>query len=115
MKHRLYVISLVLFLVSTILIMAIGCEPAPLITFDNRQNQEVRIFLTHVRDDGSIDGFVELGTISANSTETHYITFLGDDFVNRIQIRDTLGNVIFTHDYKMADLEKLDWKIVISP
>jgi hypothetical protein len=93
----------------------IGCEPSLKVTFDNKTNQEVKIFEAHVRDDGSVDGFVEQGTISPNSTKTIRITFLGDKWVNRIQIRDTPGNIIFTHDYTMPDLEKADWKITIPP
>jgi hypothetical protein len=92
-----------------------SCEPAPKVIFDNQLNQEVRIFTTHVRDDGTIDGFVELGTVPAHSTKTINITFLGDEWVNRIEVRDTLGNVTLSHDYKMGDLEKIRWKITIPP
>ena len=115
-KNINYVLRGLLFLTMLFLAAAVpACEPAPEISFDNQQNHEIRIFIAHVRDDGNIDKFVELGTVPVHATQTFSITFLGDEWVNRIEIRDTLGNVVLSHDYKMADLEKIGWKITIPP
>ena len=106
-------VYLVLLLVVSIL--ASGCEPGGSLQIQNLQNQEVTIFLASVRTDGTIDELTKQMVISANTTRTLEITFLGSEWVNRIQAVDPSGKVIFSHDYKMSDLEKMDWKIVIPP
>jgi hypothetical protein len=35
--------------------------------------------------------------------------------MQRLEAVDPSGKVVFSHDYKMADLEKAGWKIVIPP
>jgi hypothetical protein len=111
-KQRL-IISLISLLMVLSLISQTSCEPYPKITFDNQRSQEMTIFATHVRDDGTISNFVKQGVIPADSINKINITFLGEEWVNRIEARDPNGIVVFSHDYKMADLEKIDWKIVI--
>ena len=100
--------------ISTLLFVT-GCEPAPEITFNNQQNQEVKIFATHVRDDGTTSNYVEQGIVPASATKIITITFLGDEWVNRIEARNPSGEVVFSHDYNMDDLEEMDWIIVIPP
>jgi hypothetical protein len=112
---NLKLIPIILILSLVLLTIMVGCEPYPKITFDNQQNQEIKILGAHVRDDGTIDNFVEQGTIPANSVKAINITFLGDDWINRIGAIAPSGYVIFSHDYKMNDLKKIDWKIIIPP
>jgi len=108
--------SLVLIFIIINLVGVTSCEPPVKITFINEQNQEIRIFAAHVGSNGNIDEkFVQKGTISNREKKTIYITFLGDEWVNRIEARDPNGNVVFSHDYNMPDLEKIDWKITITP
>ena len=42
------------------------------------------------------------------------MTFIGSG-IQRIEAIDPSGKVIFSHNYKMSDLEKIGWKIVIPP
>ncbi len=97
------------------LLALIGCEPGGDITFENEFNQNLTISYTHARSNGSIDGFVTLASVAANSSKVVPLTFLGPAWVNRINVSDNSGKVIFTHDYTMGDLDKVDWKIVIPP
>jgi hypothetical protein len=93
----------------------LACEPATKITFENQHDSDVKILVAHVRDNGSNDELTEYGIVSTKATKTIYITFLGSDWVNRIQVQDMSGKILYSGDDKMADLEKIGWKIVISP
>ena len=112
---RQSLLLVILSVVSLLLFFSVGCEPGGEVTFQNQRNEDIKVFVTHVREDGSTDGFADYGTIPGQSTKTISITFLGDEWVNRIEIRDTRGSVIISHDYKMGDLEMIGWKIVIPP
>jgi len=96
-------------------VSGLACEPGGFLQIQNMQNQEVTIFFASVRTDGTIDGLTKQVVISANTTKIISITFLGGEWVNRIEAHDPTGKVVFSHDYKMADLEKIDWKIVLPP
>ncbi len=98
-----------------LLLFSFACEPGGEVTFQNQRNEDIKVFVTHVREDGSTDGFTDRGAIPARNSKTISITFLGDEWVNRLEIRDTHGTVISSHDYKMGDLDKIGWKIVIIP
>ncbi|MFC1928099.1 hypothetical protein ACFLXK_00670 [Chloroflexota bacterium] len=54
-------------------------------------------------------------TISANETREFGITFLGDEWIIRVEAIDPSGNIVFSQDYVMPDMEKIGWKIVIPP
>ena len=114
-KQNITSLVLVLLLLFTIALFSMACEPKTDITFQNQQNQDIKIFVAHVRDDGSIDGFGDYGTILAKTTKTMTIAFLGDEWVNRIKAVGPSGNEVFSHDYSRKDLEKISWKIVIPP
>jgi hypothetical protein len=43
------------------------------------------------------------------------MTFLGNEWTDRIEAIEPSGKVVFSHDYKMSDLEKIGWKITIPP
>jgi hypothetical protein len=117
MKKKFSARSLILKLnVLLILVLVMSaCEPETKITFENKYNQEVKVLVAHVRDNGTIDELTEYGIIDANSKKTIHITFLGSEWVNRIEAADLSGKVIFSHDYNIDDLEKINWKIEIFP
>jgi hypothetical protein len=96
-------------------LFVLGCEPGGDITFHNLQNQDVTVFFATVLADGSIDQLTKQGVISANSTKIFSAVFPSYNWVRRIEAHDPTGKVVFSHDYKMADLEKIGWKIVIPP
>lgn len=99
-----------------LLIFAISsCEPGGRLIINNQQNKDVILYFANVSSDGTIDKLTKQGVISANSTKTFGITFLGSTWVNRIELQDLNGDIIFSHDYLMADLEKIGWKITIPP
>jgi hypothetical protein len=98
-----------------LLICLNACEPPVKVTFENQRNQDIKLLVANVEDNHLISEFSNYGIISANTSKTIYITFLGPNWVNRIEIVDITGKVVFSHDYKMEDLEKIGWKIIISP
>jgi hypothetical protein len=112
-RKSIYLVNLlVAFFIVNLLIM-ISCEPSPKITFVNQRNQDVTIFATRVRSDGTTSNFVKQGVIFAHSTNKVSITFIGDDWVNRIEARDSSGNIVFSGDYTMKKLKEINWIIVI--
>jgi len=114
-KLTLALFSVCLLLLLVLGIFICGCEPRGDITFHNMQDGEVTIFFADVRDDGTIDQLTKQGVVSANSTKVFSAMFPLSNWVTRIEAHDLTGEVVFSHDYKMADLEKIDWKIVIPP
>ena len=107
--------SVVLLFLFAIALFVSACEPGGAITFHNLQNQDVTVFFATVKADGSIDQLTKQGVISANSAKIFSAVFPSRDWVTRIEAHDPAGKVVFSHDYKMADLEKIHWKIVIPP
>ena len=112
-KFNIKTLCIGLFLV-VILLSAFACEPYTEITLQNQHNQDIELFVAHLRDDGTI-GFVSYGKYSAQTNTVMTITFLGDEWVNRIKAVDSSGNEVFLHDYTRKDLEKIDWTITIPP
>lgn len=108
-------LGLFLPLLVAVAIASAGCEPEAKITFDNQRSHQVVVRVAHVRVDGTTDELTERGIIPANTTKTLYITFLGKQWVNRIQAMDPSGKVLLSLDYKLEDLEKINWKITIPP
>jgi hypothetical protein len=96
------------------LLIMFGCEPGAEVTIKNDRNADVKLFVAHVRNDGSIDENSDYGTIRANDSKKLSISFLGDEWVNRLEIRDLNGKVLSSNDYTLPDLEELDWKISIE-
>jgi hypothetical protein len=95
------------------LLMVVACEPETKIEFDNQRNQDITLFIAHVREDRTTDGLTNYGTILAETVKTIHITFLGDEWVNRFVIKDSNENIISSHDYSRYDLKRVNWKIVI--
>ena len=115
-RRILSVSKVVLFaLMAVFLLVSFACEPEVKVTFQNQRNEDIKLFVAHVRDDGSIDGFVDGGMIPAQTTKTIHIIFIGDEWVKRFELRTTGGLVISSHDYRMGDLEKIGWKITVPP
>jgi hypothetical protein len=116
---KMNITSKCLFFVFPIFLVLLGfvsaCEPQAIITFKNEQNQDIKIFVASVRDDGSIDGFVQQGIILAHTEKKLYIIFLGDNWINRIEARNPMGEVVFSGDYNRGDLDKVNWRITILP
>jgi len=77
----------------------------------------VKIYITLVLADGTPnppEKPIDYGIVPALSTKKlASITFVRRDLVFNIQASDPSGKVVFSYDYKMADLEKIDWKVVI--
>jgi hypothetical protein len=104
-----------LILLLSITLFASACEPGGDITIENLRNEEVSIYVSHVREDGRTDEPTKQVVVSANATKIFAKTFIGENWINRIEAIDPSGKVVFSHDYKMADLEKISWKITIPP
>ena len=114
-RHRASLLGLILISLMIFALLLQSCEPGGDIIIENRQNKEVTIYFSHVRGDGSTDEPAKQGVISANATRTFNESFPRKNWVSRIEVVDSSGNVVFSHDYNMDDLEKIDWKIVIPP
>ncbi len=92
-----------------------ACEPGGYIRFENQRNEPVTIVFTYMRANGTGGTPTVQDTIAARSTRELGITFLRTDDIQRIEANDPSGIVVLQRDYKMADLEKIGWKIVIPP
>lgn len=114
-KQDFTLLSPVLLLLFAIALFASACEPGGDLIIENQYNREVPIFYTHVRADGTLDKATRQGLVPPNTTKTFSITFLGSDWVQRIEAVDPSGEIVFSHDYRMDDLEKISWKITIPP
>ncbi len=114
-KLTFMLFGLYLALLLTFGLFASGCEPGGDLTIVNRHSQEVGIFKSDVRNDGTTNEATYQITIRPNETREFSITFIGPKHIQRIEAINALGNVLFSQDYKMADLEKIGWKIVVPP
>ncbi len=114
-RHRASFLGLTLISLMIFALLLQSCEPGGDIIFENTYNEDVSIYFIHVREDGSLSEGAKQGVVSANASKTFSITFVKKNVVYRIEAIDTSGKVVFSHDYKMADLEKIEWKIVIPP
>lgn len=92
-----------------------ACEPGGTITFQNLRNQDITIYYTSVLANGTLDQAVKQAVVPANSAKKFGAIFLGEGFVLRIEAKDSSNKIVFSQDYKMADLDKIDWKITIPP
>jgi hypothetical protein len=114
MRKNILIIGYMAVLIALISMLFLSaCEPEAKVTFINQQSQDIKIFVANVHENGSIGKLTEYGTISAHTSKTIYITFLGTEWINRIEIHNQNGNIIFSHDYKVAELENINWKITI--
>lgn len=115
-KNLNYMLIGLLFFTMLFLAASVSaCERMVKITIENRCNQDIMIYYTVVRGDGTLGEATYQGIVSANSTKTQTIILIKDEDVKRIEAKDPSGNVVSSNDYNRAELEKIDWKIVISP
>ncbi len=114
-KFSLKFLSLFYICVFLLSLFLTACEPEAKVTFQNQRNEDVTLFVATVLADGSIDAFVNFGMIPAQTTKTIPIAFIGNEHLNRLQIRNSTGIALLSRDYRRADMEKIGWKIVILP
>jgi hypothetical protein len=107
---KLIFICILLF---SVLVFCYGCEPGGKLTIINQSNQDAQIFVAKVLSDGTTSTFTKEGDISNDAVKSIYVVFLGNQFMDRIEIRDLNGNILFSHDYTMSDMDKIGWKIII--
>lgn len=94
----------------------LGCEPNGTPVIDNRTGQDINIQVIHLGTDGTPDKPINYGVVPAGTKrKLASITFLGNEWVVRIEAIDTSGKVIFSENYKMDDLKNINWTITISP
>ena len=112
MKKPILILIGILVLTSTF-----GCEPGGRPIIENQLNIELNIKVFRIRS-GPSAGLIYDGIVPArNEKELSGIAFpgTGSEWMVRIEAKDTSGITIFSHDYNRDDLEKIDWKITISP
>ncbi len=114
-KRNFALLLLVLLLLLTVPFFMSGCEPGGWLTIENQHSQAVGIYYSHVQNDGTTDEATYQITIQPNETRELGIVLYGSGYIKRIEALDPSGKVVFSHDYKMADLENMHWKIVILP
>ena len=113
-KWNLFLLGLLLFLLSTVILVT-ACEPGGEPIIDNQSNHNVTIYVIRVREDGTLGDSRNYGVVLAKTTkEIGSITFI-PKAIFRIEAVTSSGEVIFSKDYNMDDLEKINWKIVIPP
>lgn len=117
MKKRLSLPGLVLLLLFATALFSSACEPGGEPIIENQHNQEVTIYVVSVYEGGYPSGQVRnYGVVPAQTTKKlASITFVRRNWVYRIKAVDPSGNVVFSHDYNMDDLEKIKWRITIPP
>jgi hypothetical protein len=127
-KRRLTLTSLVLLLITTAF-PGSACRDVPggFPVIENQRNEEIRIYVTQVLTDGTLDKRIDYGVVPAKTTkQLAAIGFLNRRIVNRIEAVNPSGKVVFSHDYTIADLEKTQpklppegklprWNITIPP
>ena len=113
--HRSCKNIILIFMVIITSMIFSACEPTGNLKIENQFGQDVKIYYTHVFADGTLDKATYEGTIQSNTTKSLSITFLGSKWIQRVEAVDSFGNIIFSHDYIMADLAKMGWKIAITP
>ena len=106
--------GLVLLLSPNLFLMA--CEPGSFPIINNQYHQDVTVWVTRVNDDGSFGEPRDYGIVESNtSRRLASIAFIRRDIVFRIEAKSLGGEIVFARDYKMADLDKIGWKITIPP
>lgn len=113
-RHRSSFINLGIMVVFLSSLILSACEPQTFITFDNHRNSEIQIFVANMKKNGSTTESIHYGNVQANSSRRIHVTFINDDWINRIEVRDMNGNEISSRDYSRKDLESLNFTIVIS-
>ena len=112
---KLSLIRVLLLLPFTIALFVSSCEPGGLPVIENQRNQNINIHVTRILKDGTLGESIDYGVVPAQTIKRlQAITFLSG-WVFRIEAIDTAGKVVFSHDYNMDDLEKINWKITITP
>jgi len=122
MKNRACVKVLSIFVILVVFCLSIftACEPGGILIVDNQRDENTRIIVELVSAQGStLDDPgkpVDYGIVPANTIkQLASITFVNKEWVHRIEAKDPVGNIVFSHDYNFYDLEKIDWKITILP
>jgi hypothetical protein len=118
--NRILLLAGLAIVMAAFLVMGTSCEPGGWPIIENQSNQEVRIYTTLVRTDNPMDQPgkpTDHGIIPAITTQKlkYAITFVRRNWVYRIGAKDLSGRTVFSHDYNMDDLEKINWKITIPP
>ncbi len=109
-------LSLTLLLVFATVLFATACEPGGFPVIENQRSQEVTIYVIDVQKDGTFGEPRNYGVVPAQGTrKLGGIVLASHEWVYRVQEVDPLGNIVFSHDYNMDDLEKISWKITIPP
>jgi len=118
-KQKLVLMGLFLLLLVAIIFTLPACEPGGFPIIENQRNQDIRIYILLASTNGAPEIPSEprdYGIVPARTTkELKGLTFIKRTWVFRIEAKDLLGNIVFSHDYNMDNLENIDWKITIPP
>jgi hypothetical protein len=109
-------VGLILMLLFITGFFTTGCELGGAPVIENQLNQEIRISVSIVREGGTLGESIDYGVVPAQTTKKLAgVTFVNRAMVKRMEAKDLSGKVVFSHDYNMDDLEKIQWKITIPP
>jgi hypothetical protein len=116
-KQRLTLISLTVLLLFVTALLGLACEPGGEPIIENQRNEDLTIYVITLHENGVPPGQVrDYGVVAAQTTkQLASITFVKRSWVYRIEAVAPSGNVVFSHDYTMDDLEKIKWEITIPP
>lgn len=94
----------------------LACELGGFPTIENKRDQDIRVYVTRVYEDGSLDTSIDYGMVPALRTrKLAGITFVKPNHVKRIEAVDHTGKVVFRKDFNQYELDNVSWRISIPP
>ena len=108
-KGLLLIISLLLVLL-TVLPLAVACEPSAPLRVQNRTDLTLSISVNHTT------GNYYMGDVTSGEEIKNSHPLIGRFGAFPIEARDAQGNLVYSNEYTLRQLEEeLHWKVVIPP
>ncbi len=114
-RQKILLVIGVVVILAVLLFLAVACEPMATFKIENDTDQTLNVFVAasaldrvDISDPRIPAGPVEPGEILRfkGIPHTSFNTFL-------IEARDAQGNLVYSQEFKLQELEKANWKIMI--
>jgi hypothetical protein len=104
MKHQHKKIIFLVFLIGVLLLLGAACERIAPIQIENKTSEILTIY---------IDDYL-IGDVKPGNKIKNDLVFAGQDWY-LIEVYNTQGDVIYSHEYQNEEMKKVNWTIVIPP